>query len=428
MLDQVTPLVIVSSDTHIGPLVNEQLSAYCPPGHRSAFDDFAAAHTKAQEAFAAFREGASGAFAMFMNHPNMRTPGHYDVDARLQDMDRDGIACEVIFHGSQNNEPIPFAPQALGNVAQLEFDPELASVGLHMYNGWLADLCSVQPERHVGLAQLPMWDIEAATREVEWAADAGLKGVNFPAMRHGVYLEYNDRRWEPFWSACEARGMVLATHVGAASPAQVSGPEGLALTSIEDGGYFARRAIWWMIFGGVFERHPDLKLVITESPGDWWSHTMDELDSVWFSQAINTPLREQVPKPPSEYAMQNVFVGASFMAPFEAEHAVRDGFSTQLIWGSDYPHIESTWQYLDDDDEEPITRLALRNTFSQIPPEATKTMLGDNGIHVYGLDGDALARVASRIGAPTLAELAVPIDAIPERAAATAFRKHAAWA
>ena len=75
-------------------------------------------------------------------------------------------------------------------------------------------------------------------------------------VRHGVYLEYNDRAWEPFWSACEDYDLVLATHVGLASPGHVSGPESLALTSIEDGGYFARRAIWWMIFGGVFERHP----------------------------------------------------------------------------------------------------------------------------------------------------------------------------
>jgi predicted TIM-barrel fold metal-dependent hydrolase len=287
------PLVVVSSDTHIGPLVKEQLRDYCPSEHLDDFDAFVAAREQ---------EVTARGLALFGGHPNSRTAGHHDVGARLRDMNRDGIAAEVIFHGSQNGEPMPFLPQLLGNNASFELDPVLAPVGERIYNRWLADFCSVEPERHVGLAHVPMWDIDGAVREVEWAAGVGLRGVNFPAPRHGVYLEYNDRAWEPFWSACEACDMALATHVGVASPGRASGPESLALTSIEDGGYFARRAIWWMIFGGVFERHPNLELVITESPGEWWSHTMVELDSTWLSQAEwNTALRQQVPRRPSEY-------------------------------------------------------------------------------------------------------------------------------
>jgi predicted TIM-barrel fold metal-dependent hydrolase len=222
--------------------------------------------------------------------------------------------------------------------------------------------------------------------------------------------------------------MALATHVGVASPGRASGPESLALTSIEDGGYFARRAIWWMIFGGVFERHPDLRLVITESPGEWWSHTMVELDSTWLSQADwNAELREQVPRRPSEYCESNVFVGASFLAPFEAARAVTEGYTSQLLWGSDYPHIEGTWQYTDHDDAEPVTRVAQRNTFCQIPPDATRAMLGENAVRVYGLDAQKLGKVAARIQAPTLTELAVPIEAIPPGASPTAFRTFGAW-
>ena len=421
MRESDSAVVIVSSDTHIGPLLDTQLRAYCPAAYRAQFDDL----VRRQESARAARAERSTAFT---SHPNQLTEGHFDVHARLRDMDRDGVAAEVIFHGSQNFEPIPFMPQLLGNDASFELDHELAGVGLRIYNDWLADFCSVEPERHVGLAHLPMWDPVAATRELEGVAARGLRGVNFPAPRHGVYLEYNDRAWDPFWAECESLGLTLCTHVGAASPGHASGPEALALTSIEDGGYFARRAIWWMIFGGVFERFPRLKLTITESPGDWWSFTMNELDSTWLAQVgFNPALRDQVPRAPSEYCATNVFVGASFLAPFEAERAVREGYESQLMWGSDYPHIESTWQYAEDDDAEPVTRLALRNTFCAIPPDATIAMLGENAIRVFGLDERALTRVATRIGAPSIPELAVPIDAVPTGASPTAFRSFGPW-
>src|SRR5258708_12132658 len=88
-----------------------------------------------------------------------------------------------------------------------------AAVVERMYNQWLADQCWVEPERHAGLASLPMWDIQAALRELEWAHGAGLKGVNFPAPKLGI-KPYDELDWEPFWAACAERGMVLSTHGG----------------------------------------------------------------------------------------------------------------------------------------------------------------------------------------------------------------------
>ena len=122
-----------------------------------------------------------------------------------------------------------------------------------------------------------------------------------------------------------------------------------------------------------------------------------------------------------------MFVGASFLAPFEAVRAVEEGYASQLLWGSDYPHIEGTWQYADHDDAEPVTRAAQRNTFCEIPPGATRAMLGENAVRVYGLDSRKLGEVAARIDAPTMAELAVPIESIPRGASPTAFRTFGAW-
>ena len=419
------PVVIVSNDTHIGPRLIEDLRPYCPSSHLDEFDRFAAMtaeHRKAADELL----GGSG----FLQHPNLRTRGHHDPAARLADYDYDGIAAGVLFHGSMNMEPIPFVPMTLGKAVKYG-DPELTAVGFSIYNRWEADFVSTAPHRHIGLAYLPLWDIGAAVAEIEWAYDAGLKAVNLPAMRDGDLPEYNKRAWEPVWAACEERRMPLITHVGAATNADYSGLESVALLQIESGNFVSKRAVWWMIFGGVFERHPGLKMMITETPGSWFKPTADELDGVysWYEanreKPLNKALFEQLPRRPSEYMASNVFFGASFASPLEVEQVVASGLHSQLLWGSDYPHLEGTFVYPDGRDMPSVTRLSLRNTFCGIPAAETLRMVGQNAIEIYDLDATALQTIARKIDAPTLSDLATPIDRVPEGGSVTAFRSGA---
>ena len=289
------PVVVVSNDTHIGPRLVEDLRAYCPSAHLDDFDRFAADALRSRRRRPRRCSPGSG----FLDHPNLRTPGHHDPAARLADYDHDGVAAGVIFHGSMNMEPIPFISPDSARRRPYE-DRELAGVGMAIYNRWLADVVAEAPHRHIGLAYLPMWDVDAAVAEVEWAHGAGLRGVNFPAMRDGELPEYNRSVWEPLWSVCEELGMPLVTHVGAGTNAHYGKLEGIALLQIESGGFTSRRAIWWLIFAGVFERHPGLKLVITETPGNWFPATAAELDAVWSfydakrDEPLNRALLEQV--------------------------------------------------------------------------------------------------------------------------------------
>jgi predicted TIM-barrel fold metal-dependent hydrolase len=196
--------------------------------------------------------------------------------------------------------------------------------------------------------------------------------------------------------------------------------------SIESGGWFSRRALHQMIFGGVFERHPDLQLVLTEQPSDWWPYTLRELDSAWM--AHSHAFRDQVPRLPSEYCARNVSVGSSFLAHFEAEAAVRDGYVDKILWGSDYPHMEGTYQRPQHDDDPSMGLLAMRHTFAGLDAGAVRAMAGENAIRVYGLDADALSRVATRIGAPSVVELTTAIDAVPADGGSLAFRTFGPWA
>ena len=387
-------VLLVSGDSHSGPTL-EALRSYCPGAYLGAFDEFSAS-AQVEE----MRAGVRGSGSLYLN-----TSGHDDPGARLADMDRDGIASEVIFHNSFNGEPMPFL-----DLGWPEFDnPELTGVGFQIYNRWLADFCGVAPERLIGLAHIPLWDIDAAIKELHWAADHGLRAINFPSARP-QWIQYNNPHWDPFWAAVEETGLVLATHAGAATDPAVQEVAGTPLLLIEAGGAYNRREVARMILGGVFERFPGLKLAMTEQPGVWIPAALVELDTAALAPL---PLaNSELSKAPSEYFKSNVFVGASFIAPFEVEAAVDDWWWTNIFWGRDYPHPEGTWRYSDDPEDTPMTHLSLRHAMAGIPEDKVRAIVGENAARVYGLDVVSLRSIADEIG-PTIEEITAPLDDVP---------------
>jgi predicted TIM-barrel fold metal-dependent hydrolase len=150
---------------------------------------------------------------------------------------------------------------------------------------------------------------------------------------------------------------------------------------------------------------------------------MREMDSTYRDNYH--ALHGSLPHAPSEYCRSNVFIGASFIAPFEVEEAIREDYSQNVLWGQDYPHPEGVWSYREDGVS--VTRLHLRNSFCQTPPDEARRMLSENAISVYGLDSEALQRVAQRVSSMSLAEIGVPIDAEPD-SYTKGFRKIGPWA
>lgn len=480
-------LILVSSDTHIGPKLS-QLREYCPQQYLEQFDEFAASKkaeidaTIAQAKFAlamakgeevdfealmrtAMASGGMGTDAMARSTPGARmaaamaegdptreqeiaarmgnampsaqmagsmqmianrlTDGHHDMHTRLSDMDADGLACEIIFHGSQNGEPIPFItphdlPAGLTTPFTFEgLDLDLAYAGMHMYNEWLADQCSIEPERHVGLAYIPAWDPALSLQEAEWARARGLRGINFPAWRPGMPV-LQDEAWEPLYAASAALSMPLTNHGGAGDERYWPAGEGVMLRFMESA-YHSRRLIWSLLFHGTFEKYPNLRLMISEIPGEWWPYLMKELDSItgMHGGAGNA----------SAICAEHVYHGATFMSREEALDAYEHDYTRNIVWGSDYPHVEGTWQLPMNEDEEPQTHLAIREAFAGIPEEPVRDMLGLNGVRAYDLDLEALQKVANRITAPTYDEIKdeLPADDVPAAHGLFAFRRVGPW-
>jgi hypothetical protein len=141
--------------------------------------------------------------------------------------------------------------------------------------------------------------------------------------------------------------------------------------------------------------------------------TMKELDSVYICHASLAGIHWRTPNPvtgglsklPSEYANEQVFVGATCLAPFEAENAIRDNYASRIMWGRDYPHAEGSYQYPRYDGEQNWNRLHLLDTFGGLPDQDTAQMVGETAAAVYGVDLNNLRDVARKIGSPTFGEL-----------------------
>lgn len=408
--------LVVSADSHVGPSLKRDLRNYCPSGELDAFDAFANAVGERHNRLQAHMSRTTRDVVREAMDRCRTCEGQSDPAARLRDMDAEGIAANVMFAGGQNGEELPFVGDVLvveGDGVVRGVDPNLEALGCRIFNRWLSDYCSSAPERLIGVAQIPVKNIDRCLEELRVSREAGIRAINFPAPRSD-FPAYNDPLYEPFWSACEDLDLTLCSHVGGGDPALgESGPGGHALRMAESN-WLARRALWQMIFGGVFERHPRLRLVFTEQRARWVTETLPELESIYYSDMLT--IDRSALQPPSVYWSANCFVAGSMMAPFEV--ALRDEIGLRnLLWGGDYPHPEGTW---------PRTLDHLRYTFADVPEDETRMLLGSNAIRVFGLDEAALRPIADRIG-PTPGEIATPLTKLPEFRG-FAFRQIATYA
>lgn len=428
------PYLVISTDSHAGPSVSRDLRPYCPSRYLRDYDDFVAALERDQQAKPLDRDDklVGGNAHVRLTQLARQDPdapewlkaawarsracsGLQDPDARRADMDADGVAVDVIFAGGDNGETLPFAGIGI-DAGSPEMPPELKAVGGHIWNEWLADFVSGARERHIGVMQIPIWDVPAAVKEITWARQAGLKAVNFPAPRRD-YPPYTDSVYEPLWSLCAQLRVPLVTHSGGGEPALgLDGPLGRAVSAAEIH-WLSRRGLWQLIFGGVFERHPGLKLVFTEQRVTWVPETLRDLDSIYCSQA-HREVAATLSRRPSEYWSDHCFLSGSFLAPFEAAARHEVGL-TNLMWGSDYPHQEGTW---------PRTRLAMRNALAGIAEDEVRMILGENALEVFDIEEDRVRDIARLIG-PSPSELdAKPgADELPQFVGA-AFRSIGTYA
>ena len=309
------------------------------------------AHMQAPELVALFNKGYAG----------MRR-GLVDGAHRYEDQDVDGLAAEFLYPGF-------FGMFSFENTALL--------VALQKnYNDWLYDYTAASKGRLFGLPAIPVQDPEAAAAEIDRVAKMGFKGACIPCTSPAE-RPYFDAAYEPVWACAEEAGLPLSMHVG--TNAYVPTAKGVkpwrpdAIADYAASQSTVQRTIVEFLCRGVCERHPKLKIVVAEFNAGWIAHWLDRVDQGLQRERRN--MAEPFTGTPPHEVWQR-----QFYATIEDDRpalATRDFIGVDnLMWGSDYPHTDSTW---------PCSAAVLDELFENIPTEDRAKITRDNVKALYGV-------------------------------------------
>jgi len=228
--------------------------------------------------------------------------------------------------------------------------------------------------------------------------------------------------YDPLWTLCQELDLAIQVHGGGGLPDYGEHVAARAMMLIELP-WFAHRPVWHLIFGGVLERFPNLRIVLTEQGMAWLPRGLETLD--WFHRRMTMPdsaeslffgeVAAGMTMKPSEYFARNFWMGASFLRPSEAPIAGEQVAVDRVMWGSDYPHSEGSLGF---------TTEALRAGFGGRPEAEARAMIETNAAAFFRFDLDALRPLADRIG-PSVDEVAQPLapDDYPTASTCNAFDK-----
>jgi predicted TIM-barrel fold metal-dependent hydrolase len=301
-------------------------------------------------------------------------PGSYEAKARLGDLDADGIDRQVVY---------PSVTLEGARVCARE--RELQRCCVRAYNEWLAEFCEAGDGRLAGLAVIPTTGVDDALAELEVALALGHRGFLLSCFPNGSLAPEPDD--ERFWGAVEASGRPAAVHLGSFVAPRVSRwPDTralsfLAVAGAAKAGAHAIELAATLLFAGVFERCPALRVVLVEAGIGWIPSALEQLDAMflryrWVGEAV-----ERMQALPSELFRRNLW--ATFVVDRVGLEQLDRIPRGHVCWSSDYPHDTSDW---------PNSRATIEHQFRGLPLDAVRAMVSSNAVALYGLEGVSASR------------------------------------
>jgi predicted TIM-barrel fold metal-dependent hydrolase len=190
--------------------------------------------------------------------------------------------------------------------------------------------------------------------------------------------DYDSPAYDAFWETAVELGLPLSFHIlTTRETTPTRGPRMNMFLSVVRG---CQDIMGTLVLGGVFERHPGLKVVCVEADAGWVPHYMYRLDHAYKRHRYWLPPGQELSRLPSEYFAENIYV--TFQDDWVAFKTADLLNWRRLMWANDFPHSDSTW---------PWSQEMLSEHASDLTDEQRRAILSDNAASLYGIDTTALA-------------------------------------
>lgn len=299
-------------------------------------------------------------------------PAAYDIATRLAVMDELGIWAQVVYPNVAG-----FGGQGFGGMD----DAELKRLCVSIYNDAMAEIQEESGGRLYPMALLPWWDIEASALEAERAHALGLRGVNLTSdpQVHG-FPDLAEREWDRLWTVCSDLGLPVHFHIGASktslswfgrSPWPSYGPD--QKLAIGSSMMYLTNAIVLsnVIYSGMLERFPTLKVVSVESGIGWIPFVLEALDHQ--AGELDPATLDYLSMPPSEYFRRQMYACFWFEQAGVA-HAIDSLGADHVLFETDFPHPTCLY---------PNSLEYAAKTLAEVGPSVQRKVLQDNSAELY---------------------------------------------
>jgi predicted TIM-barrel fold metal-dependent hydrolase len=295
-------------------------------------------------------------------------PGCYDLDARVKDMDANGVLGSMCF---------PSFVRFCGQLFLEYGDREQSAAMVRAYNDWHVDeWAGTYPGRFIPLGLPIIWDPDLSAAEVHRLARKGCHAVTFSSNPHALGLpSLHTDHWDPFWRACEEEGTVVCMHLGSSSTVPITSPDAPieVIYSLSPMGLM--EAASDLLWSRIFIKFPGLKVALSEGGIGWVPYFLERVDYIYNHTQHWTGMDLGGRRPSDLFKDHVLLCFIDDVVGIDNRERLN---GDNLMWECDYPHSDTTWprspevamRYLaglSDEEIEKITHLNAMRHFRYDP-------------------------------------------------------------